>query len=87
MSIFGKDNLTLLEQGKRGAVKAALDEVEKGDKEIQVEGLTSGDVEVDVNVPITKGFLKGATFTAFAKTKVQQLKQAVGGFRVTKKFL
>ena len=88
MRDLGEQNLTLLESGKKAAAKAALDEVEQGDKEIQVEGLTTGEIEAEVNVPITGGpkWLKGSTFTAFARTKVQAIKDAVGGFRISKKF-
>lgn len=83
---LGEQNLTILEAGKKAAAKAALDALEHGDREIQVEALTTGEIEADVNVPITSGWLKGATVTAFARTKVQQVKDAVAGFRISKKF-
>lgn len=69
-------------------VNADLDAVEHGEAEVQAEVLSTGDVEADVNVPITGGprWLKGGSVTAYVKTKVQDLKAAVGGVRISKKF-
>lgn len=85
---LGEQNLTLLEQGKKAAAKEALDHLESGDKEIQIEATTDGAVEADVNVPITAGptWLKGGLFTTFVQTNVKKLKDTVGGFRISKKF-
>lgn len=75
---------TLREQ----ATKAALDAFEKGDKEAQVEALTTGEIEASLNAPVTVGpkWLRGSTVTTFIRTKAQQLKSTVGGFRWSKKF-
>lgn len=84
---LGEQNSTLLEQGKKAAAKAALDHVESGDQEVELEVLATGEIEADANVPITGGpkWIKGGTFTAFVKTHVQSVKDAVAGFRISKK--
>jgi hypothetical protein len=81
---LGEQNLTLLEQGRKSAVKAALDQVEQGDKEAQIEILSTGDVEASISAPITKapkgfGWLKGGTVTAFGR-----LREKVAGIRMKK---
>lgn len=86
---LGEQNLTLLESGRKAAAKAALDAVEQGEKEIEVEALTTGEIEAGLNVPITGGpkWIKGGTFTGFVRAKATQWKETlVGGFRFSKKF-
>lgn len=78
---LGEQNLTLLEAGKKAAAKAALDEVEQGAKELQVEATTAGEIEASINAPV-----KGFTVSAFVKAPIKTLKQAVAGVRVSKKF-
>ena len=81
MRDLGEQNLTLLEAGKKAATKAALDAVEQGGQELQIEATTAGDIEASINAPV-----KGFTLTAFVKAPIKTLKQAVAGFRLSKKF-
>lgn len=85
---LGEQNLTLLEAGKKSLAKDMLDHVESGDKEISAEALSTGEIEADVNVPITTGpkWIKGGTLTTFVQTNVKKLKETVAGFRISKKF-
>lgn len=78
---LGEQNLTILKAGKKAATKAALDALEQGDKELQVEATTAGEIEASINAPV-----KGFTVTGFIKAPIKTLKQAVAGVRVSKKF-
>jgi hypothetical protein len=78
---LGEQNLTLLEAGKKAAAKAALDALEHGEKELQIEATTAGDVEASIHAPV-----KGFTVSAFVKAPIRTLKQAVAGVRLSRKF-
>lgn len=73
--IFSPDKIT-------GAVDAELDKLEQGEKELQVEATTDGTVEASIHAPVKGGF----TVSAFVKAPIKTVKQAVAGFRVSKKF-
>lgn len=79
---LGEQNLTLLEQGRKSVVQAALEEVATGEKEMIVEATTAGTIDASINVPVKGGF----TVSAFVKAPIKTLKQAVAGVRVSKKF-
>lgn len=79
---LGEQNLTLLEQGRKSAVKAALEDVAAGEKEIEIEATTAGTVEASVNAPLKRGW----TVAAFVKAPIRTIKEATAGFRLSKKF-
>jgi hypothetical protein len=77
--------MSLLQSGinaTKDAVQADLDRLEQGDAAVQVDVLSTGDVEASGKV----GVVKGGTVTAFVRTKIQHLKAAVAGVRFSKTF-
>ena len=76
MKSLGDQNLTLLEQGRRAAVKAALDHAEVGDHEIAFE--VTSDKTAEVSARGTKGRLSGA---AYGKIVWGATKEYIAGVR------
>ena len=79
---LGEQNLTLLEQGRKGAVAAALDEVAKGERALDIEATTDGVVDASIHAPLTRGW----TVVGFIRAPIKTIKAATAGFRLSKKF-
>lgn len=84
MSDMKPEEGTILASG----VKATLESLEQQAPELQVDAHLDGDVYVETSIPVTRGpsLLRGGRFSVYVQTKVQKIKEAVGGVRFTKKF-
>lgn len=81
-------DLTLLQKAQNETVKQSLDALEQDAPQMQADAQLDGSFEGEASLPITSGpkLLRGGRFTVYVKGKVQVLKDAVAGFRISKKF-
>jgi len=70
---------------KEQGSKAALDQIEKEEKSIEVEATAGGTVELDVNAPLKKGLFFD-TVTGFVKAPIKTIAQTEWGIRLKKTF-
>lgn len=78
----------ILDKLNAEAVKQSLQALEDKPPALEADALTTGEVDLELSVPVTKGpqLFKGGRVSVFVQTKVQQLKAAVGGVRFRKEF-